>query len=109
MPWEPLPGSSPEPVPVDRGLQRVLHALGTPSTAAMGSLFDDWVGLVGEQLATHARPVRLRASTLVLAVDDPAWATQVRWMTAEVLERLAAGLGEGVVTELEVRVEGSQR
>jgi predicted nucleic acid-binding Zn ribbon protein len=94
-------------VPVDLGLERVLSSLGTPSAAAMGNLFDDWPGLVGERLASHARPIRLRGTTLVVAVDDPGWATQVRWMFQEVLDRLAAGLGEGVVTDLEVRIEGS--
>jgi predicted nucleic acid-binding Zn ribbon protein len=75
----------------------------------MGALFDDWDGMVGGQLAAHARPVRLRGTTLVVAVDDPGWATQVRWMSQELLERLTAGLGAGVVTELEVRVEGAGR
>jgi predicted nucleic acid-binding Zn ribbon protein len=86
----------------------VLQSLGTPSASAMGSLFEDWEGLVGEQLASHARPVRLRGTTLVLAVDDPGWATQVRWMASQLLEQLATGLGEGVVTEVEVRIEGTR-
>jgi predicted nucleic acid-binding Zn ribbon protein len=87
----------------------VLASLGTPSAAAMGDLFDDWAGLVGDQLAAHARPVRLRGTTLVLVVDQPGWATQVKWMANDVLERLATGLGDGVVTDLEVRIAGAEK
>jgi predicted nucleic acid-binding Zn ribbon protein len=105
MPWEPLGGSGPGPVEVGTGLERVLRSLGAPSPAALGSLFEDWEQLVGEQIAAHVRPLRLSESTLVLGVDEPGWATQVRWMGADLLDRLAAGLGPGVVTAIEVRVE----
>ncbi len=67
--------------------------------------FEDWDAMVGDQMAAHVRPVRLRDTTLVVAVNEPGWASQVRWMAPELLERLAAGLGDGVVTDVEVRVE----
>lgn len=79
--------------------------MGGPAPAALGSLFDDWAGIVGENLAEHARPVGLRGTTLVIGVDDPGWASQVRWMTSDLLRQLADGLGEGTVTAVEVRVE----
>lgn len=105
MPWEPLPGSGGDPVGVDTGLARVLRSLGAPAPATLGSLFEDWDAMVGDQMAAHVRPIRLRDTTLVVAVNEPGWASQVRWMAPELLERLAAGLGDGVVTDVEVRVE----
>jgi hypothetical protein len=40
----------------------------------------------------------------VVEVDDPAWSTQVRFLEAEVLGRLATVVGPGRVVTLEVRV-----
>lgn len=104
MPWEPLGGATGGPQEVSSGLDRVLRSLGAPSVDALGSLFEDWPALVGERVAAHARPLRLSGSTLVLGVDEPGWATQVRWMASELLARLDEGLGPGVVTAIEVRM-----
>jgi hypothetical protein len=41
---------------------------------------------------------------LVVAVSDPAWATQLRFLEATLLERLQDELGADTVTVIEVRV-----
>lgn len=105
MPWEPLGGDGVGPVEVSAGLDRVLRSLGAPGSDALGTLFENWPELVGDQMAAHVRPLRLSDTTLVLGVDEPGWATQVRWMAEDLLRRLADGLGAGVVTKLEVRME----
>ena len=105
VPWEPLGSADDGPQEVSRGLDRVLRSLGAPSVDAIGSLFEDWPALVGERVAAHVRPLRLSDTTLVLGVDEPGWATQVRWMATELLSRLEAGLGPGVVTAIDVRME----
>ena len=81
-----------------------------PAPTTLGTLFEEWPEIVGERMAKHVRPVRLRGTTLLLSVDEPGWAAQVRWMASELLGRLETGLGVGVVTSVEVRVDaGSQR
>lgn len=105
VPWEPIEGAAGGPREVGAGLERVLRSLGAPSADALGSLFEDWAALVGERMAAHVRPLRLSDGTLVLGVDEPGWATQVRWMASDLLERLAEGLGPGVVSDIEVRME----
>jgi predicted nucleic acid-binding Zn ribbon protein len=108
--WEPLPGSGQDPVDLGAGLTRVLRSLDAPAPTTLGTLFEEWTEIVGDRMAAHVRPVRLRGTTLLLSVNEPGWAAQVRWMASELLERLDAGLGPGVVTEVEVRVDaGSQR
>lgn len=105
MPWEPLPGDrADEPAPIGTSLDRVLRGLGAPKAEAVGSVFERWPELVGEQIASHCRPVSLRSGTLTVAVRDPAWATEFRFLESRLLERLAAVLGPGEVTALEVRV-----
>lgn len=104
---EPLPGGHTSPVPIDESLDPVLKALGGPAGSALGSLFENWDDLVGIRLAEHTRPSGLREGALVIAVDDPGWASQVRWMSTQILERIASQTGPGVVGRLEVRVESS--
>lgn len=88
----------------------MLRSMDAPAPTTLGTLFEEWPEIVGERMAKHVRPVRLRGTTLLLSVDEPGWAAQVRWMASELLGRLETGLGVGVVTSVEVRVDaGSQR
>jgi predicted nucleic acid-binding Zn ribbon protein len=41
---------------------------------------------------------------LVVAVSDPAWATQLRFLERDLVERLRTELGTDAVNEIEVRV-----
>lgn len=105
VPWEPLPtGPDDEPAPMAPTLDRLVRHLGASSTGTLQQVFGRWPELVGAQVADHSRPVRLREGVLSLVVDEPAWATQLRLLEAELLTRLAAVLGPGVVTGLRVRV-----
>lgn len=109
MPWQPLPGSADdEPARMGGALDRVVRHLGAPSVAALGALHDRWPELVGERLAAHTRPVAVRDGVLVVGVDDPAWATQVRFMEATLVERLGV-LDGAPVRSVEVRVRPSAR
>jgi len=85
-------------------LDRVVRRLGGASADATTGLFERWPELVGEGVAASSRPLSIRGNVLMVAVDDPAWATQLRFLEAELLRRLADELGEGAVTSIEVRV-----
>jgi len=100
--WKPLPGEVPEPRSVGESLDRVAASLGLDS-----SLVTRWAELVGESVAEHTRPRALRDGTLVVAVDDPVWATQLRWLESDLLARLGDVLGPARVTRIEVRVRGN--
>lgn len=76
---------------------------GVPSAAAWGTVFSRWEELVGPSLARHARPLRLEAGVLVVAVDQPPWATQVRALAPGILARVAEQSGE-TLERLEVVV-----
>lgn len=105
MPWQPLPDDGPpDPTPMQASLDRVMRHLGSPEVATVTSVFDRWPALVGEQVASRATPVSLRDGVLVVAVDDPAWATQIRFLEAQVVAGIAADLGPDEVRRVEVRV-----
>ncbi len=54
----------------------------------MGDVFGRWAEAVGEALAAHITPVKLDGTKLVVEVDDPAWATQLRFLEATLKQRL---------------------
>lgn len=96
------------PVPLSAALDDVLASLQPPGSAAtparvVGGVFAGWDDAVGPQVAAHARPVRLSEGTLVVEVDEPGWATQLRYLEQDLLRRLAEVGGQGV-ERIEVRV-----
>ena len=94
-------------MPVRSGIERVLRHLDAPTVDAIGVVFDDWAGVVGERIAANTRPVSLGDGRLVLAVVDPAWASQLMWLERELLDAIAARVGPGVVIAVDVKVRSS--
>lgn len=102
-PVSPLPGARPEPRPVRESLDRLTASLGAPPATVLAELFASWPSLVGPSVASHAHPRSLHHGTLVVVVDDPAWAAQLRWLEADLLTRLGEVVGEGEVSRLQIR------
>ena len=108
--WRPLraAGSGPsdrgEPRPVRDSLEGLAARLGAPSSASLSAVFSHWEEVVGPAVAAHCRPSTLVRGTLVVEVDDPVWATQLRYLAATIVERLTAGAGPDAVTRVDVRV-----
>ncbi len=93
-----------EPITIGRSLDGVVKSLRGPSRREVGGLFGRWGEAVGEQVAAHVRPVKLDRGTLTVEVDDPAWATQVKFLTATIITRLREVAGVEV-RDLQVRVD----
>jgi predicted nucleic acid-binding Zn ribbon protein len=90
---------------VGESLDRVAASLGVPLASTLSTVFASWPEMVGESVAQHSRPRSLRDGVLVVAVDEPAWATQLRWLEADLLTRLREVLGPDQVARFEVRVQ----
>ena len=97
---------SDEPRPIGESLDRLTRGLGGPGAATLAALFGRWADLVGDQIAAHARPLTLAGGTLVIAVDEPIWRTQLAYLEGELLGRLDEALGAAVVTAIQLRVRG---
>lgn len=102
-PTGPYP-SEQEPRRISEALDRVTRRLGGPPTDVLAAIFGHWQQLVGPDIAAHARPVSLRRGRLVLLVDHPAWAGQLRFMTGDLMARIAEATGSGEVQEIHIRV-----
>jgi len=98
-----------DPVPVTEALDGLLRSLrGGAGRAEVGGVFGRWEEAVGPALAANVRPVRLEHGTLLVEVDDPAWATQVRFLHDDLRSKLADVTGVEVV-QIEVRVGRPRR
>lgn len=93
-----------DPVSLSTSLDAVVRSLRGPSRAAVGGVFGRWAEAVGEQVAGHVKPVKLDGGVLVVEVDDPTWATQVKFLSSTIIERLASVAGV-TVTRIDVRVD----
>jgi len=97
-------GHGNDPVAISESLDGVVRSLRGPSRRAVGGVFGRWVDAVGPQVADHVRPLKLDGGVLTVEVDDPAWATQVKFLAPTVIERLASVAGVEI-TKIDVRVD----
>jgi len=90
-------------------LESLARRLGAPTASSLGAVFSRWDETVGPGIALHARPVSLTDGVLVVEVDEPGWATQLRYLSSDLIGRLGAVAGEGVVGRIDLRVKGAPR
>ncbi len=105
QPSTPPPGER-DPRRLSELLERTARRLGGPSLGTTSAVFSRWDQVVGPDIAEHARPVSLHDGVLVLAVDHPAWATQLRYMTTELLTRIGEATAGSEVASIQIRVVG---
>ena len=96
--------SDSDPIPISTSLDGVVRSLRGPSRRAVSGLFGRWNEAVGDQVADHVVPVKLEEGVLVVQVDEPAWATQVKFLHGTIIDRLAEVAGVRV-ERIEVRVD----
>ena len=95
-----------DPQPLTTAVTGLLSARGWHPRAAVATIFATWPEMVGPQLAAHTTPESFDEGELTVRADSDAWATQVRLLAPQILQRLAAE-GAGAVTR--IRVIGPSR
>ena len=96
-----------DPVPLTTALDGIIKSLRGTDRKQIGGLFGRWDEAVGEAVAAHVRPVKLDGGVLTVEADDAAWATETKFMSGRLIERLHEVAGVEV-DRLEVRVAGSR-
>lgn len=66
------------------------------------SVHGRWEQIVGPTIAAHCRPDRLTDGELVCIAESTTWATAITLQAAEILAKITAEVGPGVVTRLRV-------
>ena len=97
------PGPDPrDPQPLGAVLAKLMKDRGWQRPAAEASLFGRWEAVVGPEVASRCRPVKLVDGELTLEAVSTAWATQLRLLAGRLLKQIAAEVGHDVVTRLRI-------
>jgi predicted nucleic acid-binding Zn ribbon protein len=96
-----------EPRALGDSVDRLVRSLRGTSARSLAGVFDRWDDAVGPAIAAHTKPVSLADGCLLVEVDHPTWATQLRFLEADVLARLHDVAGVDDVRRIELRVRPS--
>lgn len=100
--WSGPGPDSRDPQTLGSATSALARSRGWTPRVAEGAVFGQWTTVVGEQIAEHAVPVALNDGVLSVSAESTAWATQLRTVQAQLLAKIAAAVGDGVVTSLKI-------
>ena len=87
---------------IGQALGRAVRERGWQEDLAHGWIMGHWDMLVGELNAQHCQPVKIDDQVVHVACDNSNWATQLRLMQRQILQRIADRVGPDVVVELRI-------
>jgi hypothetical protein len=82
-------------------LPQMLRHIGDTAEAREQAVFAAWTAVVGGQVRKVTEPLRLERKTLIVAVTDHTWRTQLDRIKGQALFRLNSLLGAPVITTIE--------
>lgn len=91
-----------DPQPLAAATRDLAQTRGWSPRVAEGAIFGQWPTVVGRHIADHASPTALRDGVLSVSAESTAWATQLRLVQAQLIAKIAAAVGDGVVTGLRI-------
>jgi predicted nucleic acid-binding Zn ribbon protein len=77
-------------------------SMGWNGAIESGTVVARWREIVGSGIADHVTPTSLRDGVLRVRAQSPAWATEIGYLSVEIVRRVNKALGKDVVTELKV-------
>src|SRR5882757_11557009 len=100
--WSGPGPDSRDPQPLGSATSDLARSRGWSGRVAEGSVFGQWATVVGDQIAEHANPATLRGGVLTVGAESTALATQLRMVQAQMLAKIAAAVGDSVVTSVKI-------
>ncbi|MFZ2510150.1 MAG: DUF721 family protein [Gordonia sp. (in: high G+C Gram-positive bacteria)] len=91
-----------DPQPFGRVAGAVIRSRGWSMKLDEGTVFASWESIVGSDIAAHAEPTELTDGILFVRAESTAWATQLRYVQAQIIAKIAAAMGNGVVKSLRI-------
>jgi hypothetical protein len=68
------------------------------------AIWDSWAGIVGGEVAAHARPARWQGNVLVVWVEHPTWIQELGFLKPKMMERLASELPKIPIKDIRFEV-----
>ena len=92
------------PQPLDDLLPGVVEERGWGDRLEASAVVARWEEIAGPELAQRCQAVRVAGGTLVVRATDQTWATQLRYMTSQLVDRANEVLGRDVVKRIQITV-----
>ena len=85
-------------------LDRIAPRLGLQAKLWELRLQQRWPAILGELIAAHSHPERIRFKKLTVLVENSVWSQQLTFLKRELLEKIARATEPGLVEDLVFRV-----
>ncbi len=106
--WRGLPQSVPRTAidqPIAETLAKVMQRLGLKERVHEAEILSAWKGIVGDFIAGHSRPDRIRDGVLFVQVLQPTVHYELdRVWKPQIIEKLARRFGKKVIRDIRFRV-----
>jgi len=84
-------------------LAQFSKSLGITKKLREYSVVTSWNSLVGEQIAKVATPQRIENGTLLVAVANAPWRSELSMRKREIIQKINQGLGQKIVVDIRFR------
>ena len=81
----------------------LFRKMGMPDPSVVSRIVNDWDDIAGEPWAGRSKPLNVQGSTLVVEAATPSLVAFLRYGSTDLLETLDSLLGQGKITDIEVR------
>lgn len=89
-----------DPISVSDAMQDVSTGLGWDAVLAEATLVADWPNIVGPDTAANTQVDRLESGNLVVRCSSTAWATQLTFISSDILTNLMAAHPNAELTKI---------
>ncbi|MBP3088271.1 DUF721 domain-containing protein [Corynebacterium sp. sy017] len=83
-------------------VNREITTRGWKKELAGGWIISHWGDVVGHNVASHTTIEMLKNKELHISCDSTAWATNLRYMQHDILQKIAVEVGDNVVVKLHI-------
>ncbi len=89
-----------QPEPISTIIARQLAGLGIGREIKRASVGNLWPELVGSDIATHTRVLKMDLGRLFVSVDSPTWRQELLYQKEAFIKKLNRELGEEIVADI---------
>ena len=89
-----------DPIRIGGTLSALARAWGMESPAETARIFSSWDRIVGPEVAARCRPSSLKGGVLKVRTESAVWASEFRYLSADVIRRINTELGKEIVREV---------
>lgn len=91
-----------DPKPLSATLGALLVQRGWNQDVAVGGVIGRWPEIVGKDISQHCTAESFENSILVVRAHSTAWATQLKFLSPEIMRTISSEVGDGVVQEIRI-------